>query len=143
MIPVSLPDRPAGSAPPSSLGWVVAAALTTAAAAHIPLIPEHLQDATYMGVAFTVFTFACLALAALAIQHDTAAVYLASATVAMAAVLTYAGTRIVAFPMLADDVGAWADPLGVVAVLAELTAAAASIVALWSAPSGRTALRRV
>jgi len=131
--PASLRERPALRSPHSPLGWVVAAALIIAAAAHIPLIPEHLQEATYMGVAFTVFTFACLALAALAIQHDTAVVYLASGTVAMAAVLTYVSTRIVAFPMLAADVGAWAEPLGVVAVLAELTAAAAAVAVLRDA----------
>jgi hypothetical protein len=35
-------------------------------------------------------------------------------------VAVYAATRLVAFPQLADDVGNWLEPLGVVSVLSEL-----------------------
>jgi hypothetical protein len=36
-----------------------------------------------------------------------------------AALLAYGATRLVAFPLLADDVGAWFEPLGIVSVIAE------------------------
>jgi FtsH-binding integral membrane protein len=36
-----------------------------------------------------------------------------------AGVCAYVATRLVAFPLLADDVGNWAEPLGLVCIVAE------------------------
>jgi hypothetical protein len=51
--------------------------------------------------------------------HDTRVVYSASAVTCGLAVIGYVATRLVAFPMLADDVGNWLEPLGVVSVASE------------------------
>jgi hypothetical protein len=111
---------------------LLAAAATVAAVAHIPVTGEHLSEAPYMGVLFILLTIACLALAAAAVAHDSAAVYLGATAVCGLAVLGYAATRIVAFPMLADDVGNWLEPLGIVSVISELTVVASAQLALRS-----------
>ncbi|WP_137121166.1 hypothetical protein [Segeticoccus rhizosphaerae] len=111
---------------------LLAPAAVVAAVAHIPVTGEHLHEAPYMGVLFILLTIACLALAAAAVAHDSAAVYLGATAVCGLAVLGYAATRIVAFPMLADDVGNWLEPLGIVSVISELTVVASAQLALRS-----------
>ena len=99
--------------------WPLAVAAVVAAVAHLPVIGEHLEEAPYMGVLFLVLTAACFALAGSALVHDTRVVYAASAVTCGLAVIGYVATRLVAFPMLADDVGNWLEPLGVVTVASE------------------------
>lgn len=111
----------------SPLQYPVAGGLVVVATAHIPVIPAHLREATYMGLAFVLFTFACLAVAAVVLIRDTVSTYLLAAFLCCMAVLTYAATRIVAFPLLADDVGNWAEPLGVLSVAAEVLVAAVAL----------------
>jgi hypothetical protein len=89
----------------STLRWVMATAAVSAGAAHIPVIPPHLKEAPYMGVLFILLTIACIALAMAAITYDAPMVYLAAATICGLTIIGYAATRLVAFPMLADDVG--------------------------------------
>lgn len=97
---------------------LVPAVLVTAAA-HLPVIRPHLSEAPYMGVLFVVLTAACVLLAATLISWDSRLVYLLSAGTCGLAVLGYAATRLAAFPMLADDVGNWLEPLGLVSMAAE------------------------
>jgi hypothetical protein len=99
--------------------WPLAVAAVVAAVAHLPVIREHLEEAPYMGVLFLVLTAACFALAGAALVRDTRVVYAASAVTCGLAVIGYVATRLVAFPMLADDVGNWLEPLGVVSVASE------------------------
>ncbi|MGZ4647937.1 MAG: hypothetical protein ACXVYC_16645 [Blastococcus sp.] len=110
----------------------LAAAALVAAVAHIPVIGPHLDEAPYMGVLFIVLTVACLAIAAAALVRDTTAVYGLTVLTCGLAVLGYAATRVVAFPMLGDDVGNWLEPLGVVSVASELVAVGAAVSALVS-----------
>ena len=112
--------------------WVLAAAALVAAGAHVPVIGPHLDEAPYMGVLFVVLTVGCLAIAATALVRDATAVYGLAVLTCGLAVLGYAATRIVAFPMLGDDVGNWLEPLGVLSVAAELVAVAAAVSALAS-----------
>ena len=114
----------------STLRWLMATAAVSAGAAHIPVIPPHLKEAPYMGVLFILLTIACIALAMAAITYDEPLVYLAAATICGLTIIGYAATRLVAFPMLADDVGNWLEPLGVVSIVAETAVVASSIVAL-------------
>ncbi len=108
-------------------------AILTAAAAHLPVIAPHLAEAPYIGVLFVVLTAACVGLASVAISWDPPAVYALSAVTCGLAVLAYAATRLLSFPMLAGDVGYWLEPLGVLSIAAEsvvvLTAACALIAA--------------
>jgi len=124
------------SRPPlqSPLRWGVAIAAITAAGAHIPIIPDHLHEAPYMGTLFVLLTLACLGLATVVMVHDIPLVYLAAATVCGLAILGYAATRTVAFPQLADDVGDWLEPLGIVAICSEATVVSLSLAALRPTP---------
>jgi hypothetical protein len=122
--------RPVLIARRSRLRWLLAIAAVGAAVAHIPVIGHDLHEAPYMGVSFILLTIACLMLATAAILYDAPAVYLAAATICGLTIIGYAATRLVAFPMLADDVGNWLEPLGVVSIIAETIAVACSIAAL-------------
>ena len=112
---------------------VLAVGALVAAAAHVPVIGPHLDEAPYMGVLFVVLTVGCAAIALAALVRDTAAVYGLAVLTCGLAVLGYVATRLVAFPMLADDVGNWLEPLGVVSVLSESVVVVAAIVALLGA----------
>jgi hypothetical protein len=109
---------------------VLAAAAGVAAVAHVPVIRPHLEEAPYMGVLFVVLTAACAFLALAALVRGGRAVYLLTVLTCGLAVLGYAATRLVAFPMLADDVGNWLEPLGVVSIVSVSIAVAAAVVAL-------------
>lgn len=110
--------------------WVVVAALLVAAAAHLPVIGEHLMEARYMGVLFIVLTAACFVLAAALISVDSLAAYWLAGLTCLLAVLGYAATRTFPFPQLGDDVGNWSEPLGVVSIAAESIAAAVAVLGL-------------
>ncbi len=110
--------------------WILAVAAVVTAAAHMPVIAPHLDEAPYMGALFIVLTLACGVLATGALMRDAATVYLASVLTCGSAILGYAATRLVAFPMLGEDVGNWLEPLGVVSVLAEAVVIAAAVAAL-------------
>lgn len=114
----------------SPLRWGVAIAAVTAAVAHVPVIPDHLHEAPYMGTLFVLLTIACLAVAAAVLISDVPLVYVAAATICGLAVLGYAATRTVAFPQLADDVGNWLEPLGVLAICSETVVIGLSLAAL-------------
>jgi hypothetical protein len=117
--------------------WLAAAAAAIAATAHIPVIGPHLEEAPYMGILFIVLTVACFTLALAMIRSDTPAVYLAAAATCGTAVIGYALTRLIPFPLLADDVGNWLEPLGVLSVLAETTVLVLAVAALHTAAQHR------
>ena len=100
--------------------WSTILLLLVASLAHIPVIPEHLHEAPYMGVLFVLFTLTAFGLAALLAARPAAVLSPVAAALCAAAVLAYTATRVVAFPQLGDDVGNWTEPLGVVSVVAEL-----------------------
>jgi hypothetical protein len=117
------------------------ALLLVAAIAHIPVIPDHLKEAPYMGVLFILFTLATFAVASVLAARPSRVWYLVASVLCFAAVAAYVATRLVAFPELADDVGAWTEPLGVVSVSAETLAAALGVIALRSRGSLRHSTR--
>lgn len=110
--------------------WLVAAGAGVAALAHVPVIAPHLKEAPYMGGLFIILTAACGLLAITALVRDSAAVYALTVLTCGLAVIGYAATRLVAFPMLSDDVGNWLEPLGVVSIISETIAATAALSAL-------------
>ena len=93
-----------------------------------------------MGVLFILLTAACLAIGATIAMSDVTWAYAAALPVCGAAVIGYAATRLVAFPQLADDVGNWFEPLGVVSIVAETAVVAISLGALRE--GSRAARRR-
>lgn len=112
--------------------WFVVALIVVAALAHVPVIGPHLAEAPYMGALFIVLTAACTMLAVALLAQDTRAVYALVAITCGLAVVGYVGTRLVAFPMLADDVGNWLEPLGVVSIASESAAAIAALGILYA-----------
>ena len=110
----------------SAWRWLLVTATAVAAVAHLPAIGPHLHEAPYMGEEFVVLTAACVLLAVAALVCDSGAVYALAALTCGLAVVGYVATRIIAFPMLADDVGNWFEPLGVVSVVAETVAVLAA-----------------
>jgi manganese oxidase len=124
------PDRPACRSP---LRHAAAAAAVVAAAAHLPLVPGHLLEAPYMGGLFVLVLIAFLVEAWLLLRHDAAQVWAVTGLTATLAVLTYATSRMVALPQLADDVGRWAEPLGLVALAAEGLLAVLAVTAVFTA----------
>jgi hypothetical protein len=126
-IPVAKPVRTGTSRAPR---WVLAAAAAVAAMAHVPVIAPHLEEAPYMGVLFVVLTAACAVLGVAALVRGGRVVYLLTVLTCGLAVLGYAATRLVAFPMLADDVGNWLEPLGVVSIVSESIAVVSALVGL-------------
>jgi hypothetical protein len=113
--------------------WLMVPAVLVAAAAHLPVIAPHLQEAPYMGVLFVVLTGACVLLASAAISWDTPVVYALSVLTCGLAVLGYVATRMLSFPMLADDVGNWLEPLGMVSIASEAVVVLTAALALRAA----------
>ena len=94
--------------------------LLTTAGVHIGLVPEHLREAPYAGVLFALLAASALLLAGLILIRDQADVWTATGTISLAAIAGYALSRSVGLPSMDDDVGDWLNPLGVVAMFAEI-----------------------
>jgi uncharacterized protein (DUF305 family) len=118
--------------------WLVAPAAAVGAAVHIPVIAPHLDEAPYMGALFIALTIACFAIALLLLAVDAPLLYGFAALTCGLAIVGYIATRVVAFPELADDVGNWAEPLGVVAIVSEAVVVGGSIAALRRQAAGVT-----
>lgn len=93
-----------------------------------------------MGGLFVLLELACLVLAGVVLLRDTPIAYAAAATVCGLAILGYAATRLVAFPLLADDVGNWLEPLGVVSVASEAVVVVAALLVLRRGGDDRQSL---
>lgn len=122
----------------SPLRYPAALLAVTAGLAHVPVTPDHLVEAPYVGVLFVALTAACLLLAGLLLLGDSPAAWAVSGATCGLAVLAYATSRTVALPQIADDVGNWLEPLGVLSVGTE----SAVVVLAWLALRGRSAKRR-
>jgi len=126
----SLAHPALGSPLRSPLRWMAALTLVVAGAVHIPVIPEHLDEAPYIGSLFIALTVVSFALAVAVLATDADLAWGASGAVCALAVLAYVLTRLVAFPQIGDDVGNWLEPLGVAAVVVETATVALSVLAL-------------
>lgn len=102
-------------------------ALLAAAAAHIPVIDSHLHEAPYIGVLFIALTVACAGLAVALGVSDTPTMWDLTVWVAGLAVLGYVLSRTVGLPQITDDIGNWAEPLGIVSIAAESVAVACGV----------------
>jgi hypothetical protein len=95
---------------------------------HLALIPEHLQEAPYIGYLFIADTLACVVLAVALVVRDAPVVWAASGVLSALALAAYVASRSVGLPQIGDDVGQWFGTLGVAAVLSEV---AALLIASW------------
>lgn len=107
--------------------WLTALLLLVNAGVHIPLVPEHLDEAPYIGVLFILLSVACIGLAVVIVVVDTTWVWAASGTISLLALVAFVLSRTVGLPQIGDDVGNWTDPLGFPALASEaLTVALAA-----------------
>jgi hypothetical protein len=99
--------------------WSTSILLLVTAGAHIPLVPEHLEEAPYVGWLFAVLSVTCIALAAAILVSDRPRLWILVGTICLAALLAFLASRTVGLPQLGDDVGDWTEPLGYPAVASE------------------------
>ena len=114
----------------SPLRWPAALTLVVAGAVHIPVTPEHLEEAPYIGYLFIALTVVCFLLALVILVADSTAVWTVSGVVTALALGAYLLSRSVALPQIGDDVGNWLEPLGVVAIVFEGLTVALAVAAL-------------
>ena len=119
--------RRAGSVDrPELLPTVAALGAVGEAVAHVPVIEPHLVEAPYIGIGFVLLTVAGFYLAVRLVVEPDELVWAAVGVVGVLAVVGYVLSRTVGLPQIGDDVGAWADPLGITAVSCELVMLAAA-----------------
>jgi hypothetical protein len=99
--------------------WPAAVALSATAAIHLTLVPDHLREAPYAGALFIALTVAALATAILLSVTDHELVWRAAAAISLGAIVAYFVSRSVGLPSMSDDIGDWANPLGLTAVACE------------------------
>ena len=104
----------------SPMRWVAAALLLVTAAVHVPLVPEHLHEAPYIGLMFIALVLACTAMALMLIVHESSITWELTAALATLALVAFLVSRTIGLPDLGDDVGNWTEPLGFPAITAEL-----------------------
>jgi hypothetical protein len=134
---LDMPSDRAGSVG-SRLRFPAAALAVAAGLAHVPVTPEHLREAPYIGVLFIMLTVACVVLAALLVTWDHALVWLALGGACLLAVIAYVVSRTMGLPLMADDIGNWWETLGVVSVLTESAVVVLAATVLSTRLSHRT-----
>lgn len=122
-----------------SLRWrgLTAGCLDVIAVVHIAIAPDHLREAPYAGVLFIALATAALANAALLLTTQDERAWALTAALSGSALAAYLISRSVGLPLLADDIGDWLNPLGVLAVLSEAAALAIAGLALRAARAYR------
>ncbi len=132
---VSTSEAPIGMLSAVSSPWRYPAALLAVVAglAHVPVTPEHLNEAPYIGVLFIVLTAACLILAAALLISDSALVWAATGGTCLLAVVAFVLSRTVGLPLITDDIGNWTETLGVVSLVTETGVVILSALALRKA----------
>jgi hypothetical protein len=100
--------------------WPAAVLLLVTAGTHVPLVPEHLEEAPYVGVLFIALVIVSVVVAVLVLVRDTPVVWAVAGLVTLLAVLGFLVSRTVGLPQIGDDIGNWTEPLGYPAVASEV-----------------------
>ena len=93
--------------------------LVVTAGTHVPLVREHLDEASYIGWLFVALSAAALVLALALLIADTPLVWGVTGAVALAALVAFVVSRTVGLPQIGDDIGNWTEPLGLVSLAVE------------------------
>ncbi len=126
--------------PRTATHWGSSSLLLVAAATHVPLVAEHLEEAPYVGVLFLALIVTCTALAVLLLVHESRSAWWLSGVVCLLAVMAFLASRTVGLPQLADDVGLWTEPMGVPALVSETLVVALAAAHLIRAHAGELPL---
>lgn len=115
-------------------------ACIVAAAAHVPVTGEHLQEAPYIGVLFIALEVVSVGFAVILLSRGSRKVALLAAVVGLLAILAYVVSRSAGLPQIEDDIGNWAEPLGIVSITSEACMVGLGVAAMTQA--GMAAVRR-
>ena len=126
----------------SPLRWYAAALLLGNALVHVPLIPEHLEEARYVGLLFIALSVVATVLALMLVVADSVWAWGATAAVSVLSVAAFLVSRTVGLPQLQDDIGNWSEPLGFPALLVETVAALVAGAVLLHRSSPHQLLRK-
>jgi hypothetical protein len=116
--------------------WLVIQGLAVAALSHLPSLRERLAEAPYAGWLIGLFVVLCAALIVPLCLHDSRMTYWFTTFLSAAAVLSYFATRLLPFPQLSRELGNWAEPWDVVAVLSEIFTISTALLALTAPGDG-------
>src|SRR4051794_22108282 len=128
-------SRPEGTDSQSTTSpsqWCASVLLLIAAGTHVPLIPDHLEEAPYVGWSFIALTIVCVLLAVLIVVVDHPSVWAIAGLTCLGAAVAFLASRTVGLPEIGDDVGNWTEPLGFPAVASEVLMALLASVHLRS-----------
>jgi len=118
---------PAPAVRPRSMPRAVAVlGLVTTTVVHVAVAADHVDEARYLLLMFDAFVLVTAALAAGLLVSDSRIVWSLALVSCAAALVTYAVSRSGGLPLAEDDIGAWSDPLGIVAAVAELAVVGAA-----------------
>lgn len=123
----------------SRLRYPAAVLAVVAGLAHVPVTPQHLREAPYIGVLFICLTVVCVIFSSWLLIQDSAVAWGVLGVSCLLAVIAYVVSRTVGLPLIGDDVGNWFETLGVVSVLTETGVVLLSAAALHKAAFGRYA----
>lgn len=122
---LALADRLISTAPQHRIAagprGAVAVGLVAIAVVHLLDLPG--KSPGYLAALYVVLIAACAGLATLVLVARSRAVPAAAAGLALGVVVAYVLTRTTGLPGAVDDIGNWAEPLGVVAVATEVATA--------------------
>jgi hypothetical protein len=106
--------------------------LVTVALLHIPVASMHLHEVPYLGWLFLGLAMACLAGAVLLANTNALVVWAAAGGICLLALAGYLVSRSIGLPLAGDDIGDWANPLGLAAVVAEAVVVCSAVTVLTS-----------
>ena len=86
---------------------------------HLLDIPGKFTDAPYMGWLYVGLIVGSVGVAAVLIERHDRRAWAAAAAVAVAPLVGYVLTRSVGLPQARDDIGNWAEPLGLASLFVE------------------------
>lgn len=89
------------------------------AGTHLIITPEHLDEAAYLGLLFTVLSCVMIGVGVGLLRRDALWLWALGGMACAAAIVAYVISRSIGLPLAADDIGRWADPIGIVALSAE------------------------
>lgn len=114
----------------SPMRWAASAMMLVAAAVHVPLVPDHLREAPYIGVLFIALAVTGAVLTVALVIWDTPWVWALSGLVTFVSLVAFVASRTIGLPELADDIGNWTEPLGFPALVSEAVVTVAAVLAL-------------
>jgi hypothetical protein len=120
----------------SHLALPAAAAALVAGAAHVPVTGEHLTEVPYVGWMFVGLIAVCVTGAVLLAVRDTVLLWTVIGAPCAAAVLLYLVSRGPGMPGMSDDIGDWANELGLVSVISETLVVVLTCLAARRGPVG-------